>query len=343
MIRRRSTQTFSLAFLDCICCGFGAIILIFVLTIGSREKEKVETLTALKRVLAAQLAALASLRTNQEDVERSQRRVTNLVVEARKTNNTVHAMLDDLDRQIQYQKTGREALLVDLDELKKEIAARQKKPEMVLTDVKPLPVGLPVGSNYIAFVIDTSGSMRDPNTNGLWAIAIRKIEEVLDVYPQINGIQVLDTAANFLMARRGGGRGWLPDTAETRAEIKRVLRRYDFDSPSTPVYGIYEVFRRLYDPNNPDMKLGIYVFGDEFNSAQGPLAGDGSADSVLKRLDDLNPADENGHRKVVINAVGFPTTIRYQFSMGNTGLRFANLMRTVTYVHGGAFIALQDL
>ena len=57
----------------------------------------------------------------------------------------------------------------------------------------------------------------------------------------------------------------------------------------------------------------------------------------------LNPADENGARRVTINAVGFPTTIRYQFSMGNTGLRFANLMRTVCYLHGGAFIALQDL
>jgi hypothetical protein len=29
--------------------------------------------------------------------------------------------------------------------------------------------------------------------------------------------------------------------------------------------------------------------------------------------------------------------------MGNTGIKFANLMRTITYLHGGAFIALQDL
>ena len=67
------------------------------------------------------------------------------------------------------------------------------------------------------------------------------------------------------------------------------------------------------------------------------------ADVVIRRLEELNPADDQGNRKVVINAVGFPTTIRYQFSMGNTGLRFANLMRTVTYLHGGAFIALQDI
>lgn len=343
MIRRRQFSVFSLAFLDCICCGFGAVILIFILSIDSKQKEKMQTLADLQQLLAIKAAALAKLRTSKEDLERSNARVSTVVTDAALRNDSLHALLDDLDRALQNERKGQEALLVDIDDLKKEIAARQKKPEVILADLKPLPVGLPVGSNYIAFVIDTSGSMRDPNTNGLWSIAIRKIEEVLDVYPQLNGIQVLDTAANFVLARRGGSRGWLPDTPETRAEIKRVLRRYDFDSPSTPVYGIFEVFKRLYDPNNPDMKLGIYVFGDEFNSTQGPLTGDGSADSVLKKLDDLNPADENGNRKVVINAIGFPTTIRYQFSMGNTGLRFANLMRTVTYQHGGAFIALQDL
>jgi hypothetical protein len=30
--RRRSVEVFSLSFLDCICCGFGAIILLLVLT-----------------------------------------------------------------------------------------------------------------------------------------------------------------------------------------------------------------------------------------------------------------------------------------------------------------------
>ena len=30
--RRRDTQAFSLSFLDCICCGFGAIILLLVLS-----------------------------------------------------------------------------------------------------------------------------------------------------------------------------------------------------------------------------------------------------------------------------------------------------------------------
>jgi hypothetical protein len=335
MIRRRQTSVFSLAFLDCICCGFGAVILIFVLSIDSKQKEKLQTLLDLQRALAAQALESQKLRASKEDLDRSNARIATLVTDARLTNDSIHALLDDLDGKLQKEKAGQQALLVDIDELKKEIAARQKKPEVVLPDVAPTPIGLPIGDNYIAVIIDTSGSMRDPNHGGLWPIVIRKIDELLDSYPELKGIQLIDGDGRFIMGRRGTGtQGWLTDSPELRDQIKRVLRRYDQDSVSNPVPGIYNALRYLYDKDNAEMKMAVYVFGDEFIEV---------ADPVIRRLDELNPADENGNRKVVINAIGFPTTIRYTFSMGNTGLKFANLMRTVTYQHGGAFIALQDL
>jgi hypothetical protein len=339
MIRRRQAQVFSLSFLDCICCGFGAIILIFVISIGSRDKEKLETLLAVQRALAEKAAALTKIEAAKIEVERNNTRITRLITDARLRNDSLQALIDEMEKALQREKRGQEALLVDIDELKKEIAARQKKPdhEIVLPDVKPTPLGLPVGSNYIAIIIDTSGSMRDPNHGGLWPIVIRTIDTVLDSYPTIDGIQLIDGDGRFILGRRGtGSQGWLPDTPQTRSDIKRVLRRYDQDTVSNPVPGIYNAMRFLFDRENPNMRMGIFVFGDEFNSSD-------SADVVIRRLEELNPADENGNRKVVVNAIGFPTTIRYQFSMGNTGLRFANLMRTVTYLHGGAFIALQDL
>jgi hypothetical protein len=341
MIRRRQAQVFSLSFLDCICCGFGAIILIFVLSIGSRQKEKLEVLLAVQRSLAEQAAALANIKSTKQEVDRTSARTRTLVAEAKLKNDSLQALIDDLERNVQKEKRGQEALLVDIDALKKEIAARQKKPEheIVLKEVKPAPVGLPIGSNYLAFIIDTSGSMRDPNHGGLWPIVIRTVETVLDSYPNVQGIQLLDGDGRFVIGGRPRGNGtaaWLPDGPDTRDSIKRTLRRYEQDTVSNPVPGIYNAMRFLFDKDNPNMRMGIFVFGDEFNSPD-------AADAVIRRLDELNPPDENGSRKVVINAVGFPTTIRYQFSMGNTGMRFANLMRTVTYLHGGAFIALQDL
>lgn len=338
MIRRRQTSVFSLAFLDCICCGFGAVILIFVLSIDTKEKEKLQTLIDLQRVLAAQILDLQKLLASKEDLERSNARVTTLVTDARLKNDTIHALLDDLEGKLQLEKKGQEALLVDIDELKKEIAARQKKPvlEVVLKDVEPTPLGLPTDNNYVAIVIDTSGSMRDPNHGGLWPIVIRKIDELLDSYPTLKGIQLIDGDGRFIMGRRGGTgtEAWMADTPELRDQFKRVLRRYDQDSVSNPVPGVRNALRFLFDKTNAEMKMAIYVFGDEFIEV---------ADPVIRQLDELNPADENGNRKVVINAIGFPTTIRYTFSMGNTGIKFANLMRTVCYQHGGAFIALQDL
>jgi hypothetical protein len=339
MIRRRQSEIFSLSFLDCICCGFGAIILIFVISIGSRQREQLDVLLALQRALAEQAAALTRLEAAQLEARREQQRIAPRLEEARQRQDSLQAMIDQLERSLQQEKRGQQALLVDLDELRQEIAARQRKPdhELVLKEVPPAPVGLPVGSNFLAFVVDTSGSMRDPNFGGLWPVVIRTIETVLDAYPNVQGIQLIDGDGRFILGRRGSGTaGWLPDSPQTREAIKRTLRRYDQDTVSNPVPGIYNAMRFLYDKENAGMRMGIFVFGDEFNSPQ-------SADEVIRRLDELNPANEQGARAVTINAVGFPTTIRYQFSMGNTGLRFANLMRTVTYLHGGAFIALQDL
>jgi hypothetical protein len=340
MIRRRQTEIFSLSFLDCICCGFGAIILIFVLSIDSREKEKLESLLAVQRALAEKAAALTQIQAKKEDVKRTHTRLQTLVTDAKLRNDSLQALIDELEKNLQREKRGQEALLVDIDELKKEIAARQKKPEheVVLKEVKPTPVGLPIGSNYIAIIIDTSGSMRDPNHGGLWPIVIRTIETVLDSYPALEGIQLIDGDGRFILGlpRSRGTSAWLSDSPERRDEIKRRLRRYEQDTVSNPVPGVLNAMRYLFDRENPNMRMGIFVFGDEFNSPD-------SADKVINTLEQLNPADENGNRRVVINAIGFPTTIRYQFSMGNTGLRYANLMRTVTYLHGGAFIALQDL
>src|SRR5579862_9353609 len=61
MRRRREVEVFSLSFLDCICCGFGAIILLLVLTEVSQpvelEKSRVQ-LQGQVRKLQAQLAVI---------------------------------------------------------------------------------------------------------------------------------------------------------------------------------------------------------------------------------------------------------------------------------------------
>jgi len=331
MIRRRQIQVFSLSFLDCICCGFGAIILLFVITMGSQTTAMQELREKLQRLLQSQLTTLAQFKSRREELNAQQVRATEMTKQVQQ-QDTLKALLAQMEAQIRLQEAGRKNLVVEIDELKRDIAARQQKKEIELP-VEPTPLGLPADATHVAFVIDSSGSMRDPATERIWEMVMKKFDEVLDSYPKVEGVQFLDADGRYIFRGEAEDQ-WLPDSPEVRNNIKESLRRYSIHSNSNPVPGIMRALRRLNDPEKPDMKMMIFILGDEFT---------GTADTVLRRLDELNPPDEAGKRRVVINAVGFPTAIKLGFDMSNTGVKFANLMREVTFQHGGAFIALQDV
>jgi beta-lactamase regulating signal transducer with metallopeptidase domain len=195
------------------------------------------------------------------------------------------------------------------------------------------PAGSAGAPTHIAFVVDTSGSMRDPRLGGLWPIILDQVDEVLAAHPGLVGVQLLDAHGQYILGRSSG---WRPNTPAARGEIARSLRRYGIDNYSNPIPGIYRVFRELRDAQDPNMKLAIYVFGDEFNSGD-------SAEKVIEQLDRLNPADAKGKRQVVIHAIGFPTMFRSPAVPGNTAIRFINLMDTITREHGGTFVMLPSL
>ncbi len=333
MIRRSTVPVFSLSFLDCICCGFGAIILIFVLTMGSQSKVVQQLRERLEHILRQQLVSLAELRRARDEVLISQTRAAESTV-ALQERDTLRQLMSQLQLQVAQQQAARERLMLDVEKLKTELAVGQKPREIELKGVEPTPIGLPPTGTHVAFVIDSSGSMRDPNSERIWPIVLRKFDEVLDAYPDVKGIQFLDADGRFILGGRQADQRWLPDNENNRKAIKEALFNYDIFSNSNPVPGIVRALRSLYDENDKEMKMTIFILGDEFT---------GTADAVLRRLDELNPKGEDGKRKVVINAIGFPTAVKMGFSMGNTGVKYANLVREVCFQHGGAFIALREI
>lgn len=334
MIRRSTVPVFSLSFLDCICCGFGAIILIFVLTMGSQTKVVQELRERLQRLIQQQLITLAELRRSREEIMLTQARASDSTV-AQQEKEALRQLLLRLEQQVADQQSARDRLVVDVEQAKADLAARQRKKEVDLKGVDPTPIGLPASGTHIAFIIDSSGSMRDPNTERIWPIVLKKFEEVLDSYPEVKGIQFLDADGRFILGGRQAEQRWLPDNTANREAIKNALHNYDIFSNSNPVPGIVRALRTLHDENDPGMRMTLFILGDEFT---------GTADAVLRRLDELNPRDETtGKRKVVINAIGFPTAVKMGFSMGNTGVKYANLLREVCHQHGGAFIALREI
>jgi hypothetical protein len=162
--------------------------------------------------------------------------------------------------------------------------------------------------------------------NYAWPMLLQKVEETLNIYPQVKGFQVMNDEGTYMFP---GYRGkWIPDTPSQRKLVIDRLRTWNAFSNSSPIEGIVEAIRTYY---SKDKKISLYVFGDEFT---GP-----SIDSVVKGVDVINRDDENGQRRVRIHAIGFPVR---PDAPQYTSIRFATLMRILCAKNGGSFVGLHD-
>jgi len=327
---RRDLSIFSLSFLDCISCGFGAIILLFVISLGSERlviKDIRDTLFKLYQERMTELESIQS-KTIYLTLENKKKKDA-----LRLEKNTVAAMkveIEILENKIKESLFGKENLLVEIDDMQEYVDAQQQLVELEQIETE-LPIGVPVESNHLIFILDTSGSMRDPRSGRIWNIVISKVQETLEIYPIVTGIQILDADGNYILRPTAGQ--WIPDSPTVRSAIGRTLAFYSHHSQSNPVPGITKAVKVFLDPDDPDKKIGIHVFGDEYTD---------TASKVLTRIDKLNPKDENGNRAITINAIGFPHVVKFERHYTKTGLKFANLMRELTYEHGGAFVGIQN-
>jgi hypothetical protein len=331
---RRPFEVFSLSFLDCICCGFGAIILLFVLNKMGEPTALEQARKDLKGLLARLEEELheirgettvlnRSLRGREEQLSKERLKVARLqgdlsLVQGRYQASRELSSVQDI-------VAGR--LLAAQQELSEEMKRLQEQQQQLYHRPTDAPVGgIPVDSEYIVFVIDTSGSMQ----RFAWPAVQRKLGEVLDAYPKVKGLQIMDDEGGYMFSSYAGK--WIPDTPARRRAIRERIRSWNPFSNSSPVEGIEAAIKSFW---SPDRRISIYVFGDEFT-------GD-SIDEVLRDIDRLNRRDAKGERKVRIHAIGFPTLFDQSQYPETTGIRFATLMRLVCERNGGAFVALNSL
>ena len=182
--------------------------------------------------------------------------------------------------------------------------------------------GIAGDSEYIIFVIDTSGSMQ----SAAWNQVVRKVDETLSIYPRVKGIQVMNDMGDYMFPQYRGT--WLEDGAGVRNRIIQTLSGWAPFSNSSPVEGIREAIDTYYDPSK---NISIYVFGDDYT-------GD-SVEEVVDAVDQINIADEMGRRRVRIHAVGFPV---YLDQPNARIYRFAALMRELAYRNDGTFVGLTE-
>ena len=329
--RRREVETGSLSFLDAICCGFGAIILLLVLTKIFEPIRLEESHVELEGLIARYQLELHEIlgeteiiqrerSSTIERVEEDETQIASLEEELTRIRAEFLATTDDAD--ITMDLAGR------LAEAKQRLTEEMQR---LLADYRPDPEdykvgGIPVDSEYIIFIIDTSGSMR----RYAWNRVQQQIRETLEVYPQVKGIQVFNDMGEYMF--KSYRNEWIPDTQGRRDAIIDALRNWQAFSNSSPREGILEAIDTFYDP---DKKISLYVYSDDFAS--------GSINAVVREVDRRNLAGADGQRRVRIHAVAFP--VYYEVTNGEllSAARFAILMRVLCQRNGGTFVALPSL
>jgi hypothetical protein len=181
---------------------------------------------------------------------------------------------------------------------------------------------VPIDSEYVIFIVDTSGSMQSQN----WRYAERKLAEVLNIYPKLKGIQVMDDEGGYMFSEYRGK--WIPDSPARRKAILDRFRGWQAFSNSSPSEGIIAAVRTFWTREH---SISLYMIGDEFT---GP-----SIQEVVDTVDRINRSGKTGERLVRIHALGFPIPGQYP---QHTSMRYATLMRILCARNGGVFVGLPE-
>ena len=329
LTRRRDIEIFSLSFLDVICCGFGAIILLFVLSKFAEPVIMEELSKDLQSVIVRLEEELHEIRGETAVLNRE---LQGKKEQLSQEKNKLARLQGDLSNiRGEFAASNQHARVQNIIEEKLASALQQLTDEMKrLLKNQPREVdrsvgGIPVDSEYIIFIIDTSGSMQ----RNAWGLVQKKLAETLKVYPKVKGIQIMNDMGNYMFSQYRGE--WIPDTPARRRAIISNLSTWRSFSNSSPVEGIDAAIRTFYAP---DKKISLFVFGDEFSG--------NAIQPVIDEVDRINKATKDGTRRVRIHAVGFPVMLKNQVGRGNTGERFATLMRRLSQKNGGTFVGLNS-
>jgi len=328
--KRGETDSFSVSFLDVAACGFGAMIILLMIT-KSGEPVSIEFVdvppegaitelqeqlfavrgetTILNRDLNAKHEQLSAMK---DRIARLQRDLDDAKGRFQTSNQLSTEITDEVGRLAIAQQSMTEEM--------QRLLANSSAPENNAIG------GVPVDSEYIIFVIDTSGSMY----GNAWNKMLGVIDDTLNVYPEVKGIQIMNDMGDYMFDSYRGQ--WIPDTPGRRNTIVSTLRTWNPFSNSSPVEGVTRAINTFYEPGK---KISIYVIGDDFQPG-------GSIQNVLQTIDRINVEDENGDRLVRIHGIGFPVIFAGQARYRQSVYRYSTLMREMTQRNGGTFVGLND-
>jgi hypothetical protein len=311
--QRSPIEVFSLSFLDIISCAFGAVVMLILLAKNGDEGEFADV-----GILSSVVSQLNQTKSNNTSTQEA-------LVRAQQTNESNKQAAEQAAAQIRQLETQISSAQAQLSDLTAEAMGLEQQKVRQRAAISAGNAkerdeevgGIPVNSDYVIFIIDTSGSMKR-----IWPTVMRKVSEVLQIHPQVKGFQILSDNGEFLLQRSVGQ--WRKDTPTIRKNVISAMRNWNGSSNSSPVDGIATALKTYAKRTD---SLALYVFGDDFSA--------GSVDSALARINQLNTG-QNGKKIAQIHGIGF--TLPGQ-SLSRELLSFSTLMREVARQNGGTFIA----
>ena len=312
-LRKKEFDIFNLSFLDVISCGFGAVVMLVLI---SKTNDDV-SITG-KEEVADLLKTVIMLENTVSDIKQSIDNQSSKSDQLSNEKTRLETVTAQLQSQIQQQEKKQATLSGDIQGLAL-VQSTLKQASITTTNTNNTTRdeevgGIPIDSDYVIFIVDTSGSMKQ-----IWGRVSTEIINVLNIHPQVKGFQILNDMGKSLVSGYDGK--WIPDTARRRTNVINLFDSWADLSNSSPVEGIQTALRKYAKAN---ITTSIYVFGDDYTGS--------SYDPIIENITRQNTNTSSGKKLAKIHGIGF-------LSPGTTD-RFGILMRELTKRNDGTFLAL---
>jgi hypothetical protein len=315
---RKPISTFSLSFLDCLCCGFGSVILVFMLISSRVTTESQEILGDLR---AQALRLSVQTETLGEEVAEENEKLVGLRSKLEKKRAAARSkthQVEQLDRLIALKRSSVSSSKEDVTEA----LAASAKPASQTPETREkrgqreLVTGLNMSGDHILILLDVSASMLDRYIANVllvrnlsparqrqaakWRQAAATVDWILSSIPKDSKFQVyvFDVTARPLIEGTKGE--WLDVADDKRVgEARRRLREVT-PGGGTSLYQALAVPMRLRPPPDNVFLLvdGLPTQGER-SSAQDTVSGD-------RRLDYFDQAVGQLPRQVEVNVILYP-------------------------------------
>jgi len=328
--QKRNMETFNLSFLDVVCCGFGAVILLLVIT---KIYEPITIQNSKEELQSLVIKLAQELEVIRGDSVTKNRRLTEITEQISENNEKSNKLKGDLSiiqgefngtkSMSDEQQTDRESLFL----YKQQLTDIQMRLQTEINAFNSRAVGIPIDSEYVIFVIDNSYSMKD----NVWRDLQQSMVQILDAFPKgkLKGLQVISCNGAYLFPTFANQ--WIIDTDRTRSNIIQSLNNWEPPCDSNPVNGINLAVTDFAQNN----KIAIWILGDDLEPSRRPTycGRSDSAECIRRIVSKYNKLDAKGEPMIRIHGKAF----RHAGYTGNPG-GFFNMLRVVANENYGAFV-----